>query len=219
MAGPFIKYRDVFEASELAEFTQLLNSQNIQFETEDFDESLGSIYGSSPVLRGTTIKVREVDFPKVEALLNAEAANLLDTVDKNYHLFDFSDEELLEIVAKPDEWSAFDYQVAKSILTSRGLQLGDERLQELKDERLGELSKPERPQRWLIWAGYVFAFLGGFLGWFIGWHLWNSKKVLPNGQRLYVYTRKDRRHGRRIFVFGMIMAVTLLIWQAILTLP
>jgi len=213
MAAPFIKYRDVFEASELAEFTHLLNSQKIEFEIEDFDDSLGSIYGNSPVLKGTTIKVREADFPKVEALLNAEAANLLDTVDKDYHLFSFSDEELLEIVAKPDEWSAFDYQVARSILASRNFQLGDETLQRLKKDRLGELSQPERPQRWLIRAGYVFAVLGGFLGWFIGWHLWNSKKVLPNGQRMYVYTRNDRRHGIKIFVVGVIMAVTLLIFR------
>ena len=216
MATPFVKYRDVFEASELAEFTQLLNSHEIEFQTEDFDDSLGSIYGNSPVGKGTTIKVRETDFSKVEALLNAEAANLLDTVDKDYHLFSFSNEELLEIVAKPDEWSAFDYQVAKSILASRDIQLGDKKLDELKEERLHELAQPEPPQSWLIGWGYVLAFFGGFLGLFIGWHIWRSKKVLPNGQQIHNYTKHDRRHGRRIFIVGLIMAVILVSYRMVL---
>ena len=214
--APFIKYRDVFEASELAEFTQLLNSHNIEFETEDFDDSLGSIYGNSPVIKGTTIKIREIDFPNVDALLDAEAANLLDTVDRDYHLFSFSDEELLEIIAKPDEWSAFDYQVAKSILASRGFLFGDEKLQELRRQRLGELTKPEPPQTWLIVWGYVLALFGGFLGLFIGWHLWKSKKVLPNGQQMHNYTQTDRRHGMRIFLVGLIMAVILVSYRMVL---
>jgi hypothetical protein len=200
----FIKYRDVFEASELAEFTQLLSSHRIEFETEDFDDSLGSIYGSSPVLKGTTIKVREADFPKVEALLNAEAATLLDTVEQDYHLFSFTDEELLEIVAKPDEWSAFDYQVAKSILTSRGFLFGDKKLQELKKDRLQVLASPEPPQGWLIGWGYLLAFLGGLPGLFIGWHLARAKRVLPNGQRLFIYRIKDRKHGYVILLIGLI---------------
>jgi hypothetical protein len=213
MASPFIRYRDVFEASELAEFTQLLNSHSIEFVIEDFDDSLGSIYGSSPITKGTTIRIREGDFSKVDALLNADAANLLDTVDKDYHLFAFKNEELLEIIAKPDEWSAFDYQVAKSILASRGMKLGDEKLSELRKDRLDILALPEPPQAWIIGCGYVMAFCGGFIGLFIGWHLWTSKKVLPNGQRIYNYTRSDRRHGMRIFVVGLILTTTLLIYR------
>ncbi|MEJ0032857.1 MAG: hypothetical protein WDO15_21925 [Bacteroidota bacterium] len=211
MATPLIKYRDVFEASELAEFTQLLNSQGIEFITEDFDDSLGSLYGNSPMGKGTTIKIREKDFPKVDALLNAEAANLLDTVDNDYHLFSFSDEELLEIVAKPDEWSAFDYQVAKSILSSRGVTLGDEKLKQLKTERLHELAKPEEVQTFLIVTGYILACLGGFLGFFIGWHLARAKKVLPNGQRIFVYGVSDRTHGYRILFLGLTLGLFFLV--------
>lgn len=207
MATPLVKYRDVFEPSELAEFTQLLNSRGIEFITEDFDDSLGSIYGNSPMGKGTTIKIRETDFPKVNALLNAEAANLLDTVDKDYHLFGFSDEELLEIVAKPDEWSAFDYQVAKSILTSRGVALGEEKLDQLKNERLEELAKPEKVESFLIITGYVLSLLGGFLGFFIGWHLARAKKVLPNGQRIFIYNIGDRKHGYRILFLGLTLAI------------
>ncbi|MEI9920851.1 MAG: hypothetical protein WDO14_18965 [Bacteroidota bacterium] len=214
MAKAFVKYRDVFEPSELAEFIQLLNSRGVEFETEDFDDILpGSIYGTSPINKGTTIKIREADFSKVDALLNADAANLLDTVDKDYHLFSFSDEELLEIVAKADEWSAFDYQIAKSILSSRGITLGDERIQQLKSDRLDQLAQPEPSQSVLIAWGYALAFLGGLIGVFIGWSLWNSKKVLPNGKRTYNYTMNDRKHGRRIFFLGLIMSIALLVYR------
>lgn len=104
MNTPFIRYRDFYEASELVEFIQLLKSHNIEFETE-----------------GSTISILQDDLSKVNALTNADAANLLDTVDQNYHLFKLDNQKLLEIITNADKWSAFDYQVAKSILNSRGV--------------------------------------------------------------------------------------------------
>ena len=206
MSSPFVKYRDFFEPETTAEFLQLLNSNNIEFRTEEFDETLGSIYGSSPMGKVTTVKIMQDDFAKVDALLNTDAASLLETVDKDYHLFSFTNDELLEIVSKPDEWSAFDYQLAKNILKSRGADVGDEKLKQLKTERLQELAQPEPPQNQPIGIGYTLALLGGIVGVFIGWHLLTLKKVLPNGQRVYAYKNDDRKHGLRIMILGMIFS-------------
>jgi hypothetical protein len=58
-------------------------------------------------------------------------------------LFNFSDEELFDHLAKPDEWLAFDYQLAQKILDERGKQVDKEFLNSLKKAKIETLAKPE----------------------------------------------------------------------------
>lgn len=75
-----------------------------------------------------------------------------------------------------------------------------------------ELAKPDQRNRGWIYAGYFFAFPGGLLGIFIGWHLSTFKKTLPNGEKVYGYNVKDRTHGNRILIIGLVMLV---FWLAV----
>ena len=45
------------------------------------------------------------------------------------------------------------------------------------------------------------------IGLFIGWYLWSFKKTLPDGERIFAYSYKDRRHGKRIFYLSIIVFV------------
>ncbi|BAO74256.1 hypothetical protein [Winogradskyella sp. PG-2] len=81
-----------------------------------------------------------------------------------------------------------------------------ELLASLKKERLKKLAKPESIQKPWIISGYILSILGGFLGLIIGYFLWTSKKTLPNGQRVYSYSKNDRKHGNQIFIIGLIVA-------------
>ena len=131
----------------------------------------------------------------------------METVDKDHYLFGFTDEELFEIISKPDEWNEFDFQLAKKILRERGKEINQDTINLLKKQRLNDLAKPEEGQRNWIYAGYIFALLGGLIGVFIGWHLSTYRKTLPNGQQVYGYKQEDRKHGRRIWIKGAIMFI------------
>lgn len=140
-------------------------------------------------------------------MLLEDSVKKLDEIDTDYYLFGFSNDELLDLIAKSDEWSKLDYLLAQKILRDRGQGLSEEELEAIKMERIAELSKPEENQQKRIVAGYVFAVLGGFVGMFIGWHLLTHKKTLPNGDSVFAYVPKDRKQGRIIFILGSIFLV------------
>jgi hypothetical protein len=151
------------------------------------------------------IKINLSDFEKAEAILEKEAENILDKIDKDYYLLSFTNEELYEVLLNSDEWNIFDYKLAQKILENRGKTIDPEMLATLKKERLKILSKPDENQKPWIIAGYLFSILGGGIGILIGYSLWTSKKTLPNGERIYSYEIEDRNHGKTILIIGLII--------------
>ncbi|HLO81496.1 MAG TPA: hypothetical protein VK166_11075, partial [Chitinophagaceae bacterium] len=126
-------------------------------------------------------------------------------VDPNYYLFRFKDEELMEIIRKPDEWGIFDHALAKKILSDRGIPVPDIAEREVLTKRLDELRQPESVEPIWIGIGYMAAIAGGFFGILMGWLFSKMKKTLPNGERVYVYNNNDRIHGRRIMNIGLVV--------------
>jgi hypothetical protein len=128
---------------------------------------------------------------------------MLDQVVEDYYLFGFTNEELYEIILKPDEWSSFDYMLSQKILTDRGQPIDEDLVKKIRQQRIDDLSKPEPPQTAWIYFGYFLAVMGGLLGLFIGWYLFTHKKTLPNGQKVLAYSERDQWHGKTIFFIGI----------------
>jgi hypothetical protein len=205
MHAEFIKYRDFFESETAAEFALVLRDHGIEYRVEEFNDSLGAPYGERPLSFVTTIMIRKADFSKVDDVVAEEAKAVAQEIDRSHYLYTFSNEELFEVISKPDEWNAVDYQLAKTILRQRGVMVDDVTFDNLKARRLEDLSRPEPDQTNWVKAGYIMALAGGIVGLFIGWHLMTYKKVLPNGDKVYGYRKHDRSHGRWIFIVGLIM--------------
>jgi hypothetical protein len=203
----FLTYKKFNEKERADVLTQVLSDNGIEFELTADRESLDSLYGDKLFKEQFFVKLKKSDFKKADSLLLEEISKDLDNVDKDHYLYNFTDEELFDILSKPDEWNDFDYQLSQRILKDRGKLINADIIDLLKRQRINELAKPEEGQRNWIFAGYIFALLGGLLGIFIGWHLSTFKKTLPNGERVYAHTDDDRRQGRRILVIGVIMFV------------
>ncbi|MES2275122.1 MAG: hypothetical protein V4592_03805 [Bacteroidota bacterium] len=156
------------------------------------------------------VKIKSGDFEKARQVLNDYESRFTDDVEPGYYLFDFTEAELMEIIAKPDEWSAFDYVLAKKLLAWRGVTVDEAAEKQFGEDRIKELKKPERTENTWIMFGYIFAICGGVLGFFIGWQLWKGQKTLPNGEQIYTYSPGDRQSGRHIFylsIAGLLMAI------------
>ncbi len=152
-----------------------------------------------------TVKLPLADFERgsqVLADLNEDAVN---QANPNHYLFKASDEELFELLVKPDEWSSFDVALASQLLRRRGRDITPDTLRLLRQHRLTELTQPEPAQDFWIGGGYVSAMFGGVIGLFIGYHLYTHRKQLPDGRRVYAYSDRDRTHGVRIFVLSIVM--------------
>lgn len=201
----FVTYRKFTEPEQAEALAAILAERGIEFQIEKDPEGLDSLYGGLTLPRNFYVKLRKVDFSIADRVLLEIANTSLDAVDKDYHLWNFSNEELFEILSKPDEWSEFDYQLAHKILNERGKEISIETIELLRIQRIRELSRPEEGHKSWIYAGYFFSVLGGLIGVFIGLHLSTFKRTLPNGERVFGYNRTDRHHGWRILILGVVM--------------
>tara|TARA_R110002051_G_scaffold86730_1_gene152823 strand:+ start:70 stop:726 length:657 start_codon:yes stop_codon:yes gene_type:complete len=208
----FRKFPTLEQATELKD---LLNENGIESILADNVLPVDITFSGSTLNNQVEIRIKQSDFKKAEEILEQNAEELIDQIDKDYYLFDFTDEELYEVLLKSDEWNAFDYTLAQKILKQRGKSVDKELLNSLKNERLKDLAKPEGNQKPWIIGGYVFSILGGFLGLIIGYFLWTSKKTLPNGQKVYSYSENDRKHGKYIFYIGLIIAPTAMLLKVV----
>lgn len=151
------------------------------------------------------IMAYDKDFNKINQILEENVARDVETVEDDYYLFGFTDKELIDLITKADEWSAFDVMLARKILKDRGNDLSAQKIDEINNQRIEALRRPEPSQTGWIVAGYITALLGGIIGIFIGWHLYTYKKTLPNGERVFDYTENDRKHGRIIFYLATVV--------------
>lgn len=204
----FKKFPNIEQAKELK---QMLNDHGIDAELGDNLPPVDVTFSGSTLQDEYEVRIHQSDFNKAEEVLEKNAEVLLDHIDEDYYLYKFTDEELYEILLKPDEWNKFDNLLAQKLLQERGKPLDPALINTLREERIQSLAKPDENQKPWIIAGYIFSVLGGFLGLIIGYFLWTSKKTLPNGQKVYSYLEEDRVQGKYIFYIGLVVTPILFV--------
>jgi hypothetical protein len=204
MTNNYVLFRKFSTIEQAEELKELLDKNGIESMVADNLPPVDVTFSGSTLQNQYEVQIDQTDFEQAEQVLEKEAENIITEIDRDYYLFEFANEELYEILLKSDEWSSFDYTLAQKILIERGEKIDKKLLSSLKNERLEQLAEPDGNQESWIIAGYIFAIFGGFLGLIIGYSLWTSKKTLPNGEKVYSYSEKDRKNGKYIFYIGLI---------------
>lgn len=169
-------------------------------------------FANNQLISKFIVKVRLADFERGSQVLADLNQHALDQVAPTHYLFSFPDEELFDLLLKPDEWSSLDVVLASQLLRQRGRDISPDTLRLLRQHRVAELAQPDQDHRAWILGGYLTALLGGLFGVMIGYQLYFHRKQLPDGRRVYAYSAADRVHGLRILVLGI---VGLLFWIAV----
>lgn len=198
----FVSYRKYPDKESAIYIANLLKKNDIANEFIENKSTLDSNFSSS-LLNEFEVKIRKEDFVKADEILIHDSEEYLKTVPKDYYLFSFLNDELMEIIEKKDEWNDLDYTLAINILKSRSVAISQEEIIEARNKRIAALKKPEKSSSKWVDAGYCFAVVGGFLGFVIGYLLLTQKKTLPNGERVFEYSLEDRKHGKRILYVGV----------------
>jgi hypothetical protein len=210
MKDEFVIFQKFNNHNSALEFGKLLNKNGIQFIIENISVNFDPILPNNEFGIEYCIKLQKSQFEIANVIVKNQVLKDLVEIDKDYYLLEFSNEELLDVIEKSDEWNKFDVELSKKLLNDRGIEIGEKELNEIKKKRITELSKPEKSQEIYVVLGYILAFFSGFIGLFIGWHLMTFKKTLPNGDRIYSYSKLDRNHGNRILIIGII---SIIIWS------
>lgn len=205
MEKELISYRKFNDMALAQELVEVLKGNNIAYRVEEESTLFNPTFYADETAKDYVVKIMGDDFVRVNELLKAEETGVVEQADSEHYLYDFTDDELKDLIAKPDEWSSFDHLLALKILKERGLTISSQEIAAMNDERLGALRQPDPPQTFWIVLGYIFSLLGGLLGLFIGWHLATHTKTLPNGEKVYGYMEADRAHGKRIQYISIVM--------------
>ena len=200
----YTAYRQYNDIEQVDFLVSILEENKIPYEVKDNTSIAPDALLGQNTSNKFIVKISPNDFITVNSLLEVKAQDELDTIDKDYHLFSFNNEELIEIIAEPDSWCELDRKLAKKILKDRDIEISDTLEKTLYNKRIEELSRKEEGNIGLIIVGYISSLLGGLLGIAIGLTLWTYKRTLPNGERVYVYKDNDRLHGMIISLSGII---------------
>lgn len=201
-----INYQTCFNEGEAIELAELLKRNHIEsfldYSTGGFDPSFSNVKLNNTVV----VKIQAKDITRADEVLASELD--FDSINEDYYLLDLSVKDLKDILVKPDEWNRFDYLLAKKLLKDRNHHISETEVNDLQKQRIEQLAIPEKSDSLMVIVGYGFALLGGIIGILIGWILFSHKKRLPNGESVYKYTDKDRQHGKKIAIIGIIALIS-----------
>jgi hypothetical protein len=206
----FHKFNSLEDAQELI---STLKKSSVKVQIEDASPPVDITFSGNTLQNEIRIKVKQSDFGMANQILEKQAEQLVDKFPEDYYLYDFTDNELIEIIEKSDEWSKEDFMLSQKILKDRGHEISKEEIEEIKQKRIEDVRKPEKGHvGWLIF-GFISAILGGLLGIFIGWFHWNFKKTDTTGQRVYAYDQQTRKIGQIIFWIGLVSMIYWIYWK------
>ena len=207
MKDSYVTFK-VFNDKELAEdFSEILKNRSIAFFIEEDALVFDPSYANNPLNKDYAIKLKQKDFEVATLAYENYFENMLDKAPPDYHLFSFDDNELQEIITKPDEWGSFDYQLAQRILKERAIIISVEEIQFLKSERYKELRKPEQETKSNIVGYYIVGILFSPVVIIIGWVWSYSTKVLPDGKKIRAYDKNTQAHGQMILIIAVCLFI------------
>ena len=115
MSMPVYKIKGVSKV-----FDKRVVLDNIDFIIEDTSFSK-DVFGSAGVTQEFLVKVNKQHYDRAVKFVQSYLVIEVQKIESDYYLFDFSNEELYELLATKHEWSRFDVLLAKKILKDRGL--------------------------------------------------------------------------------------------------
>src|SRR6185437_4818243 len=197
----FLTFQQFATEDDANEVAEKLKEHGIDIIIESNPPLLDSNFIGTQYNNYVLLKIDADDFEKAQKILIENTPVDINTVDKHYTLFSFTNNELMDVLKKPDEWGAFNYNLALQILKERGVEISEEKKEELQHEFIDTLSEKKSLSKWLIRLGYFFSLIGipativggiagmnliynvfmlpGIFGIIIGWQVARSKKTLP----------------------------------------
>ncbi|WP_395740873.1 hypothetical protein [Prosthecobacter sp.] len=148
---------------------------------------------------------------KASALMEESYGGL--PLPEGHFLHDASDDEILEIIAAPEEWSFFDLAHARRIASERQLSAGD--LEQKKVEHVDAVREGKPAPKMLLRLGWILALVGSGIGIILGIGIAISKEKTPHGV-FYKYDEASRKSGTGMAQAGATMSLLVLLLLVVL---
>ena len=216
----FETYRSFLNEEEAKDFTNFLREHDVPFSLESSGTVIDSVFVGDGLVPKVVLKIPVDDFKKVRDLITEQIRSLSAEELENHYLNELDDDELREIIEKPDEWTVENIAVAKVLLEQRGVVIPEEELLEIELQRNQALEQGQEGDRgaMILYGLGIFAGLFFFL-WYspagvdlcfagIGMALYYAygKDTDLDGNKRYIYDARTRILGKLI-LYGGILAI------------
>jgi len=160
----FIPFRTFDSWQHAQQYAEILEKKGIKYKLEEYDKNINPLSLSSE--KEFQIKVRLDDFEKADESVLEEAK--IDDLSPDYYLHEFTDDELIEILANPHEWGEIDRIIAPKLLIERGYNMdklnNKNKINEYAEQLANEQKETEETVvKWK--TGQIKKILSNILGW------------------------------------------------------
>jgi len=199
----FKTYMSFIDAESSLELTALLKKNDIPYILQDtkadFDPTMSLNEANKPYL----IQIHTEDLEKVDQLVKESFD--ISRIDKEHFLYDFSDEELIDVLKNEEEWHPLDVLLAKKIIQQKNIIVDENEIINHQEEKKLKLFSHEKLPKYTIPIAYLICCAGGMLGFAIALFLIFSKKTLPSGEKIYSYNPSVRGHAKIMLLLSSIL--------------
>lgn len=209
--GELVLFKSFYEREEAEGLHDFLQGKGIYSRIENSRALLDTVYIGHTGDKTILLLMAQSDFRRANQLIDEEIESRIGEIGPDYYLHDMTDDELLEIIRKPDEWNNQDVLIAKSLLSERGKDLTDTDIQEKKTLRIRELAKPQGMSPAYIFLSYALSLWFPLYGIVFALLLLNATTLLPNGLKVRAYTEKTRNHGWVVLVISISLSIVLFV--------
>lgn len=207
----FLTYSKFFTNEEAEAFAALLQKHHILFDTERLRTPLDNLYQGEDTEPRYLVKILQADFGKVNELMKLEMERQVEYVRSDYYLYQFSNEELADVLRKPDEWNYFDQALAKKLLSQRNIALEAIPAGSLFSEE--DLYQPNRIELiWLVFA-YAASLLIPYAGLPLGIVLISGRRTLKDGSKVPLYDPWSKNQGWILMLIGALRTLQFLFFS------
>lgn len=205
-------YRHIELDAEMQEMETLLKANDISYEFTSAKPLLDSVIVGEGLFPKYTLKLFPADFERVNQLIKALYEKKDIQIEDFPQFNEMSNEELLEILKKPDEWSIETEIVARKILNTRDFQIEEQDIQGMRNERISKMREGKKVSLF-IQLLYLLAFVLGFYihiifiiaGIGMAYYYAFGKATDPLGNRYFIYDERARKIGKFILYIGIIV--------------
>ena len=163
--------------------------------------------GRADVPADILITVESQDYSKARHALEEALAE--SELPEGHFLCSASNDDILDMLASPGEWSSFDIAQAQKLARQRNLSL--EHLHQKQSEHVAAAMRGKPAPTWLLVLGWSASLLGGVIGIGIGYSLAYMKEQTPEGGH-FTYDEPSRKAGRYMLGFSLFMLVAVRLW-------
>jgi len=205
------EYYRSFESKENAKaFTEFLTENEVEFLVDSPEVLIDKSIVGTGFLPKITLKIKSQDFEKVNELIAAQVEDT-DIAAEGDYLNELNNEELIDILKNPDEWSIEDGIVAKKILAERGITYSDTEISTFKNDKLQQIRVGKKASPLTLILYFLCILVGFYIGIFftlagigMGYYYGYGTSTDINGKKYFAYDKETQRYGKIILYVGLV---------------